>query len=80
MKQIFLICFFWLILFMTGCASVHTWQATGYEVFQPESHHLEKLPDGRILLTQQGMVKEYYLPFLTVLLLNRSRSGRDIFL
>ena len=63
MKQFFLICGLVLILFMTGCASVHTWQATGYEVFQPESHHLEKLPDGRILLTQQGMVKEYYLPF-----------------
>ena len=63
MKQIFLICSLGLILFMTGCASVHTWQAIGYEVFQPESHHLEKLPDGRILLTQQGMVKEYYLPF-----------------
>ena len=63
MKQFLLICGLVLILFMTGCASVHTWQATGYEVFQPESHHLEKLPDGRILLTQQGMVKEYYLPF-----------------
>ena len=62
MKQIFLICSLGLILFMTGCASVHTWQAIGYEVFQPESHHLEKLPDGRILLTQQGMVKEYPAP------------------
>ena len=63
MKHFFLICSLGLILFMTGCASVHTWQAIGYEVFQPESHHLEKLPDGRSLLTQQGMVKEYYLPF-----------------
>ena len=63
MKQFFWICGLVLILFMTGCASIHTWQTTGYEVFQPEFHHLEKLPDGRILLTQQGMVKEYYLPF-----------------
>ena len=48
MKQFFLICGLVLILFMTGCASIHTWQKTGYEVFQPEFHHLEKLPDGRI--------------------------------
>ncbi|MBQ7401010.1 MAG: hypothetical protein IJW07_03120 [Lentisphaeria bacterium] len=63
MKNLLLICSFAVILFITGCASIHTWQKTGYEVFQPESHHLEKLPDGRILLTQQGIVKEYYLPF-----------------
>ena len=63
MKNLFLCCNLGLLLFITGCASIHTWQKTGYEVFQPESHHLEKLPDGRILLTQQGIVKEYYLPF-----------------